>query len=52
MSHLRFKNTTKTIKHLDKVKKKTLKMWKIVATLPSDLKNIYDYDPYKKNMLR
>ena len=27
-------------------------MWKIVATLPSDLKNIYDYDPYKKKYVK
>ena len=38
----------KTIKYLDKVKKDSLKMLKIYNVLNTELKKIYDYNPYKK----
>ena len=39
----------KTIKYLDKVKKDSVKIWKIFAALNADFKKICDYDPHKKS---
>ena len=39
----------KTMKYLDKVKKDTLKMLRIYNVSNTELKKIYECDPYKKN---
>ena len=40
----------KTVKYLDKVKKDPLKVLKIHHAWDTELKRIYEYNPYKKNM--
>ena len=39
----------KTMKYLDKVKKDLLKMLRIYNVSNTELKKIYEFDPYKKN---
>ena len=39
----------KTIKYSEKIKKDPLRVLNIYSVLNTELKKIYEYDPYKKN---